>query len=70
MSRMRLLMSVAALVATITLGLSWNTGMVQAMESAECNCIDGHTNRDGVYGWDSEQQRFKCVTGGCYVITQ
>jgi hypothetical protein len=36
---------------------------------AECNCLDGFSGRDGVYGWDPIQERYKCVTAGCYVIT-
>ena len=68
MQRIRLLIPLAALVATITLGFCWNMGTVQA--EAECNCIDGSSGRDGVYGWDPIQQRYKCVTAGCYVITE
>jgi hypothetical protein len=70
MNRIRLVVSLAALLATITLGLSWNTSLVIAEGTQECNCIDGFTHRDGVFGWDPEQQRYHCIAGGCYVITE
>ena len=70
MQRVRLLIPLAALVATVTLGLSWTTGMVQAEGTPECNCIEGFTKRDGVFGWDPEQQRHRCIVQGCYVITE
>lgn len=68
MQRLRLLIPLAALVATIALGLVWTTGTVRA--EAECNCTDGVSGRDGVFQWDPIQQRYHCVTGGCYVITE
>jgi len=70
MQRIRLLIPLVALAATIALGLSWTTGMAQEGGTPECNCIDGHTKLDGVYGWDPQQQRFKCVPTSCYVITE
>lgn len=70
MHRIRLVVSLAALAGIITLGLTWNTAMVWAEGEPECNCIDGFTHRDGVYGWDADQQRYHCITGGCYVITE
>jgi hypothetical protein len=70
MQRIRVVVSLVALLATITLGLCWNTSLVIAEGTPECNCIDGFTNRDGVYGWDPAQQRNRCITGGCYVITE
>ena len=69
MQRIRLLISLAALVTTITLGLSWNTDMVLAEAGTpECNCIDGHTNKDGYYGWDPDQERMRCLRG-CIITT-
>jgi hypothetical protein len=70
MQRIQLLFPLAALVATITLGLSWATGIVPPKGTPQCNCIDGFTGREGVFGWDPIQQRYKCVTSGCYVITE
>ena len=70
MNRIRLDLSLASLLATITLGLSWNTAPVIAEGTPECNCIDGFSHRDGVYGWDPQQQRNRCITSGCYVITE
>ena len=67
MDRFRLVVSIAALVATITLGVGWNSGMVQA-QSAECNCIDGWTKRPGLYGYDPDQERNRCIPDGCDVI--
>ena len=68
MQRIRLVISLTALVATITLGLSWNSGIVQAEDAGECNCIDGFTKRDGIYQYDPDQQRYRCIPG-CYIIT-
>jgi hypothetical protein len=70
MRRIRLLIALLALVATTTLGLGWTTGMVQAEGSSECNCIDGFSKRDGVATWDPVEQRVRCATVGCYVITE
>ena len=72
MERLRLVISLAALATTIALALSWNAGVARAgmmMEGTpECNCIDGFSKRDGFYSWDPDQKRYRCVTGGCYVI--
>jgi hypothetical protein len=74
MQRIRLVVSWIALLTTIILALCWNTGVAQAdipiEGSPECNCIDGFTKRDGVYGYDPDQKRFRCVTVGCHVITE
>jgi hypothetical protein len=70
MRRIRLLIALLALIATTTLGLGWAAGMVQAEGSSECNCIDGFFKKDGVATWDPVQQRMRCSTVGCYVITE
>jgi hypothetical protein len=70
MQRIRLLIPLVALVATVTLGLSRATGMVQAEGTPECNCIDGFSHREGVATWDPVQQRLRCAREGCYVITE
>lgn len=70
MRRIRVLIAFVALVATTTLGLGWATGMVQAEGTPECNCIDGFSKRDGVATWDPVQQRMRCSTVGCVVITE
>jgi hypothetical protein len=48
MQRIPLIISWAALLITIIIGLCWNTGVAQAdipiEGSPECNCIDGFTN--------------------------
>jgi hypothetical protein len=74
MQRIRLVVSWLALLTTLILGLSWIAGVAHAdiapEGSPECNCIDGFSKRDGVYGWDSDQKRYRCVTVGCSVITE
>ena len=70
MQRLRVVISAAALVATIALGLCWNAQIAWAEFSTECNCIDGFTGQAGVRGWDPIQERYRCVPGGCYVITE
>lgn len=72
MEKIRFTLSTVILIATIALGSAWLIqpayAEVEPIIDGQCNCIDGFTRREGVFGWDPSQQRYRCVTG-CYVIT-
>jgi len=69
MQRIRIVISLLVLVATITLAPGLNMDIVLE-GSPECNCIDGFTKRAGYYGWDPEQRRYRCIPDTCHVITE
>lgn len=69
MHRIRIAISLSLLVVAIKLGPSWD-GEIVIEGSPECNCIDGFTKRAGVYGWDAEQRRYRCIPDTCHVITE
>lgn len=70
MQRLRLSIALVALIATITLSLSWNLVLVEAEVGRECNCIDGFTKLSGIRQWDPEQERFRCLATECFIITE